>query len=78
MQELMVFQGLLESFQALRDLLIEWKTIFVYDVSLIDIYHTHPLLVIFLPVFRDVQIDAQIVAKPIGGQLFHAIADPDS
>ena len=78
MQELMVFQGLLESFQALKDLLIGWKTIFVYDVSLIDIYHTHPLLVIFLPVFRDVQIDAQIVAKPIGGQLFHAIADPDS
>ena len=78
MQELVVFQGLLESFQALRDLLIGWKKIFVYDVLLIDIYHTRPLLVLFLPVFRDAQIDAQIVAKPIGGQLFHATADPDS
>ena len=78
MQELVVFQGLLESFQALRDLLIGWKKIFVYDVLLIDIYHTHPLLVLFLPVFRDAQIDAQIVAKPIGGQLSRATTDPDS
>ena len=78
MQESMVFQGLLESFQALKDLLIGWKKIFVYDVLLIDIYHTHPLLVLFLPVFRDAQIDAQIVAKPIGGQLSRATTDPDS
>ena len=78
MQALTVFQGLLESFQALKDLLIGWKMIFGYDVLLIYIYHTHPLLVLFLPVFRDAQIDAQIVAKPIAGQPSHATADPDS